>query len=408
MVSVQVWGGWLLGRVRPKDLPEGADVLDIVPRGDLQELMAVESLSCVSFYLSTHASGPAVAEGPLRLKNMTAEATRELERLGLRSSEAAELLGPVEALIDDTEFWTHAEAGLAAFVDSDGLRRFRLPSPVEDAAVWVSDRFWIAPLLASVEPLAGFFVLALSENEVRLLRCGRYRVAELGLGEIPASSAEALRFDDRESQLQSHGADRVGSGHVSATFHGQGVSSDFDDVDQTRFLQSVDRGLSEIVGDGSDPLVLAGVEEIVSRFRSLSSHRNIADSSIRGNPEQLSPKDLHEKALPMVATHLTADQIEAHDSFGSSSATTDDSVADAVAAATSGRVDRLFIVNGRRVWGSVDPDNRQIEEHSDRRPGDVDLVDVAARVTLENGGEVFAVDAAEMPADGSLAAVLRY
>ncbi len=391
------------GQSAAKNLPEGADVLDIVSQGELKELMAVDSPSCVSFYLSTHASGPAVAEGPLRLKNLTAETTRELEGLGMRSSEAAELLGPVETLIDDTGFWAHTEAGLGVFVDSDGLRRFRLPFPVEDA-VWVSDRFWIAPLLASVEPLAGFFVLALSENEVRLLRCGRYRLAELSLGEIPASSAEALRFDDRESQLQSHSADRVGSGEMSATFHGQGVSSDFDDVDQTRFLQAVDRGLGDIVGDGSDPLVLAGVEEIVSRFRSLSSYRNIADSSIRGNPEQLSPKDLHERALPLVATHLKAGQIEAHDSFGSPSTRT----ADSVAAATSGRVDRLFIVNGGRAWGSVDPDNRQVEEHSDRRPGDVDLLDVAARATLENGGEVFAVDAEEMPTDGSLAAVLRY
>ncbi len=395
------------GRSAAKDLPEGADVLDIISHGDIQELMAVESPSCVSFFLPTHASGPAVAEGSLRLKNLTTEATLELERLGLRSSEAAELLGPVEALIDDTGFWAHAESGLAVFVDSDGLRRFRLPSPVEDA-VWVSERFWIAPLLASVEPLAGFFVLALSENEVRLFRCGRFRVDELSLGEIPASSAEALRFDDRESQLQSHGGDRVGSGQVSATFHGQGVSSDFDNVDQTRFLQSVDRGLSQIVGDGSDPLVLAGVEEIVARFRSLSSHRNIADSSIRGNPDQLSPKNLHERALPLVTSHLTADQIRAHDSFGSPSTTTDASVVGTLAAAMSGRVDRLFIVNGGRVWGLVDPDTSQIEEHADRRPGDVDLLDAAARATLVNGGAVFAVDAADMPTDSSLAAVLRY
>ncbi len=381
-------------------------MLDIVSEEDLRELMAVDSPFCVSFYLPTHASGREAAQDPIRLKNLIAEAKSECERLGVRSSDVADLLVSVEALVDDAEFWAHTEAGLGIFVSAQGLRRFRLPGPVEDA-MWVGDRLWIAPLLPFVAPDAAFFVLALSANAIRLLRCGQHVVAELDLGEIPASLAEAVRFDDRESQLHSHGADSVGSGQVSATFHGHGVASDFDEVDQARFLRAVDSGLNEIVGDGSEPLVLAGVDEIVSKFRNLSSHRNIAESFIAGNPEGLSPEELHEEAVPLVASYLIADQIRAREVYDSASMPTTESVADVVDASMGGRVAHVFVRAGYRLWGSLGP-NGQVIEHADRQAGDVDLVDLIGRATLEHGGSVFAVGVSEMPSDGPLAAMLRY
>ncbi|MEZ5244147.1 MAG: hypothetical protein R2707_03555 [Acidimicrobiales bacterium] len=381
-------------------------MLDIIATEDVRNLVEVASPTCLSFYLSTHASGPGVAEGPIRLKNLIAEAGHELDRLGVRSNDAAELLGPVDALLDDDDLWAHAESGLAVFRDEHGLRRFRLPGPVEKA-VLVSDRFWIAPLLPFVAPGVDFFVLALSDNEVRVLRCDRYGADELALDDIPASSAEALRFDDREPQLQSHSARRGGHGRTSAAFHGHDVN-DLDDVDKTRFLRLVDHGLREVLGDRSEPLVLAGVEDVVTRFRSLSDQRNIADASILGNPEHLSPKELHERALPLVASLVNAERAPTHHAVGSPATTITDSIAAAIAAATTGRVERLFILAGRRMWGSVGAGDQQVEHHADRRPGDVDLLDVAARETLGNGGDVVALDAEDMPTDGPFAAILRY
>ncbi len=56
-------------------------MLDIVSEADLHELVEVGSPWSVSFYLPTHASGRAVAEGPIRLKNLIADARPEFERL---------------------------------------------------------------------------------------------------------------------------------------------------------------------------------------------------------------------------------------------------------------------------------------------------------------------------------------
>ena len=186
-------------------------MIDAISDKDVRALVAVEAPHCVSLYMPTHAAGPGVAEDPIRLKNLIAEAKSELDALGMRSSDVADLLGPVETLVDDAQFWVHSTDGLALLVTSDGVQQFRLAGPVEEA-VAVSDRLWAAPLIPFVSAPATFYVLALSGNQVRPLRGAQYHVAELDLGAIPASKDDALRFDDRESQLHSHGADRVGSG----------------------------------------------------------------------------------------------------------------------------------------------------------------------------------------------------
>ncbi len=380
-------------------------MFDNISNEDLRGLAAVESKNCVSFYLPTHVKGPGMAEDSLRLKNLVGKAKTELAQRSLRSSEVAELLRPVDEIVNDARFWAHAGQGLAVFVNADSVRTFRLPGPVEEAML-IFGRFWIAPLVPFVAAGNRFHLLVLSENQVRLMRGDRYALTELGLGEIPASQAEALRFDDRESQLHSHGASRVGSGEVSAAFHGQGVASDFDDVDRARFLQDVDRGLAEVLKGDSGPLVLAGVGEIVSQFRNLSDNRNIVGSSIAGSAGRRSLQDLHQRALPLVVSVLDAGRIQAREEYGSTS--TVETVPDAVEAATTGRVATLFIASGRHAWGVVDAESQGIEEHVDRQPGDGDLIDLVARETLEHGGVVFALDAAEMPSDGPLAAVLRY
>lgn len=374
---------------------------------ELRGLAAIESPQCVSFYLPTHVSGPDTAEDRIRLKNLITRAKSELAKQEMRAADVANLLRPVEAMMDDSQFWSHADAGLAVFVSQDGMKRYRLPESVEEA-VLVSDRLWIAPLLPFVSADVGFYILALSENAVRLLHGSRYRVSELSLGDTPTSMAEALRFDDREPHLNSHGANRVGAGRVSATFHGQGGAKNFDDVDLSRFLHHVDRGVVETIGSGSDPLVLSGAEGIVSRFKNETSYRNTAGPFINGNPEHLTPQDLHERALPLAMSHLNANQPKAQELFGSPSVATVDSAIDAVEAARSGRVAQLFLARGSQVWGSIDPENGQVLEHEERQPGDHDLVDLAARETLGHGGEVFAVDTSEMPIDGRVAAVLRY
>lgn len=55
-----------------------------------------------------------------------------------------------------------------------------------------------------------------------------------------------------------------------------------------------------------------------------------------------------------------------------------------------------------------DPVSNIVHVHKEARFNDDDLLDVAATQTLLHGGSVYAVDRAQMPDEGLLAAVFRY
>jgi hypothetical protein len=253
-----------------------------------------------------------------------------------------------------------------------------------------------------------FYVLALSQSEIRLLRGGRYDVSELALGDIPPSLASALRFDDRESQLHSHGAKRVGIGRVVATFHGHGVGVDTKDADLGRFLSAVDDGLAHIIGSGPAPLVLAGVDSTLARFRHLSRYPHIVDGEIEGSAATLSAAELHERAWPLVESVFVMSRRRARAAVEGGAAKTADTVEAVAIAAVDGRVGSVFVPAGVQRWGVFDPVGRSVDENEERRPGDRDLLDAIVVETLTHGGEVFVVDEEEVPGGAPVVAALRF
>ena len=274
-------------------------MIDFISTDDLRNLVEETEQYCVSVYLPTHSSGKETTQDPIRLKNLLNDARVELETLGMGRRDVDRLLSGADALRDDVEFWTTMELGLAVFITPDRTRTYRLPQPAVELAV-VAEHFHLKPLLSSVTTDDEFHLLAVSQNQVRLLHGNRFTATELPLGEIPASLDEALALDDRESQLQSHGGGRTEGGAVIAVFHGQGAGKDIDKSDLERFLTAVDQGFREAVGSSTAPLVLAGAESLVGHYRKHSGYPHIVDGDIRGNPERMSTDELHKQAWPLV------------------------------------------------------------------------------------------------------------
>ncbi len=382
-------------------------MIDIVAEAELRHLAETADDHCVSVYVPTHRAGREQAADRIRFKNALAGARGELLALGLRAPRADELLAPAAGLAEDADLWAHVERGLAVFVDPSGVRAFRLADAVDELVV-VSDRFHLKPLWPLVATGEAFHVLVLSQSEVRLLRGSRYEVSELALGDIPSSLATALRFDDRESQLHSHGAKRIGVGRVAATFHGHGVGVDTRDADLGRFLSVVDDGLAHLIGSSRTPLVLAGVDSTVDRFRRLSRYPHIVDAEIEGSSTSLSAAELHRRAWPLVEAIFDETRRRARAAMEDGAAKTADSVTEVALAAIDGRVSSVFVAGGVQRWGVVDAAERRIDEHDARHPGDRDLLDAIAVETMTHGGEVFVVDEAEVPRGAPVAAALRY
>jgi hypothetical protein len=395
--------------------------LNILSKEELQELVNECQQACVSIYMPTQRAGKEVEQNAIRLKNRLEEAEKGLVAAGLRAPEARELLEPVRALLPDTTFWQHQSDGLALFISAGFLRYYRLPLDFESLTV-VGGRFHFKPLLSLFAGDGRFYVLALSQDEVRLLQGTRYSVGQVNLENVPERLAEALKWDEPERNIQFHtstGAPQGGSawrsarGGRPAIFHGHGVDSASEHKEHIlHYFRQVSEGMREILAGERAPLVLAAVDYLHPLYREANVYPHLVGQGIRGNPEGLDAKELHARAWAIVEPLFTAEREAAAARYrqlaGEGSAQASNSLEQVVPAAHFGRVETLFVALGTQVWGTFDPQVGAVELHQAARPGDEDLLDFAAVRTLSNDGTVYVAESGEVPGGASLAAVYRY
>ena len=381
--------------------------LDIVTADDVAALLGQRGDTVVSIYLPTHRSGPDTRQDPIRLKNLLVDARAELLDLGMRAPNADRLLAPARALVGDNAFWQHQEDGLAVLLSNQGMESFRVPESF-DPRVVVSEGFYVKPLLRVMGRGERFNVLALSENQVRLLWGTRYRVGQVELPpEVPQSLAAALWFEDPEPQLQFRQAGSAGAG-LGAIFHGHGGGKDQSHDEIERFFRAVDHGLEHLL-QPRVPLVLAGVERLPPIYRRVSSHAPILEGEVLGNPDRLTMEQLHSRSWQIVEPYFARERDEALEAVRSGGDRCIGSVPEAISAARAGRVAAVFVASDSAIWGDPGSAGREPAVHEERKPGDHDLLDVVVAETWRrSGGTVWVLPSVEMPNGAPVAALLRY
>jgi hypothetical protein len=384
-----------------------------ISRNDLSKLIEFKNDSCISIYLPTHPYGREEQQDPIRLRNLASRAEKQLVASGMRRPEAEKLLEPIQKTLTDSDFWQHQHDGLALFLAPGFFQRYRLPFSFSELLV-ITSAFHIKPLLPLLSEDGQFYLLAISQNQIRLLQGSRDTVTEFDLKDIPTSLAEALRFDDPEKQLQYHTSTRsaVGDQKRGAMYHGQGTGVNGKDKDLLRFFHQVDGGLKEVLEDTHIPLLLAGVEYLLPIYREANSYPLLLDEFIPGNPDKLSDEQLHEQAWqiikPIFKEKLDKAAAQYRMLAGQEAGTAVQLVAQVARAAYYGWIDTLFVETNAQVWGRFDPENGAIIAHEKPTPGDRDLLDFAAEHTLINKGTVYAVAKDDVPGSSQAAAILRY
>lgn len=384
---------------------------DLFRRTDLQELIEHEGAPVVSVLLPTHrTTDGSDRQDQIRLRNLLDRAERQLQDRGLRSPEVSDLLAPGRDLQGGGIFWSYQGEGLALFLAPGWSRVFRVPVPLPELVV-VADRCHVTPLLGLLSCDRRFFVLALSQHDSRLLEGSRQSVRAVDLAGVPSSLAEVLAYDDLEKAQTLHVAARGGAG-ARAVFHGHGSGGEVDRVLLERWIRALDGGLADVLRGERAPLVLAGVGYERAMFRTLTRYPHVLDDGIDGNPERLSPAELHERAWRLVEPVAVAERRAAGERFLAAAGRGEGAaaeVADVVSAADRGRVDTLFVPVGEPVWGSVDARTGEVTVRGAvGEPGDEDLLDRAAVATLLSQGTVYAVRAGAVPGAGPAAALLRF
>jgi hypothetical protein len=371
---------------------------------------------CVSIYQPADPPGREALEGPIRFKNLLDAAEDRLVAGGLRQPDARELLREAWALHGDAGFHRAPGLALALFAAPGFFEYYRVPLEVEERVV-VGDRFHITPLFPLLTGDGRFFVLALSQNQVRLLEGDRHGVREVALDpKVAQSLGEWKQYDEDVESLQFHTRtdNPISAGERGGIFYGSGSGADKDVKDDILqwFKQLEDAVEAKIRGERA-PLLLAGVEYLLPLYRQASGYPRILDEAITGNQDNTPAAELHKRAWELVEPHFADDERAAREAYAiqAGRGTGLSRLGEVLRAAHDGRIDTLFVKRGAQRWGAYDNVKRKAVDRApapgeEPQNGDRDLLDLAATQTLLMGGTVFVVE--DVPGGGELAAAVRY
>jgi len=381
-----------------------------IRREDLSALLERSEGKCVSLYMPTVQAGKETRQNPIRFKNLVAKARERLSATQMKAEEADALLEPARRLVPERPFWQSQSTGLAAFISPQGMRTLRLPVQFRERAM-VGDRFFIKPLLPLLSGDGRFYVLSLSQNNVRLFEASRYSMSEMELSGVPTNLADALGRDEPEPHLQFHTGTAPRPGKRQAMYYGHGGGVDEDrKKDLRQFFHVVDNGIRDLLPEADAPLVLAGVDYVQYLYRQASDARALVEHGVEGSPDEMRDEELHRRTWELVEPLFARAQEKAVGRYHELAGTgyTAHGVEDVVPMAHQKRVDTLFVAKDVGLWGGLDPRTGEVKEHQEWHPGDEELLDYAAVHTLLSGGTVYVSDADSVPGGPPIAAVLRF
>jgi len=382
--------------------------MDVLSRDDLTALAQKRPGPRVSIYLPTTRFGTDSLGDRTRLKLLLRQAETMLTET-TDKSEVAAMLEPVRALLEERDFWLGTDLGIALFLEAGSMKHFRLDESFSEQ-VYVGERYHLKPLLALAGNDVAYWMLAISQKHMRLMRGSGATLVEVDLQDAPTSLADALQWDNfQKASLQYHSQMNSGvGGRRPAVYHGNADPDPKDDL--LRYFRAVDAAVCEYLHDDDTPLILAGVDYLLPIYREANNHPRLMEQAVTGSPENTREAILAEEGARIAGKEITQERKDAaqriDDLWGSDRTTAD--VKMLIPAAYHGRVDTMFVALDEAVWGTYDQESSELDTHEIKQPGDEDLLDAAAFEAMTSGAHVYAVCTADMPHGTEAVALLRY
>lgn len=361
--------------------------IDIPSTDDVVRLAEGHGWPLISIYLPTTVQPWDSQENQLAARGLVDEAIARVRAEGTRDQSDA-IEAHLRELLDDPVFWWDMARSLALFVTPQAVVEFRLPSTLQPS-VTVADRFSITPLLRALTFPHAAFVLALSQNGARLVEVAAELAAqEVAVAGLPADAEDAV----------------AGPGLRGRSPRGRLQGSEGQKVRLAQYARAVDHAVRPVVSGQPLPLLLAATEPLAGIFRGLTGCAGLADETIEGSPDDMTPAQLADAARPVLdrlhAAELDRLRAVFDDRRAGGRATTDPS--DLARAAAFGAIDTLAVDMDATTLGSVGDDGSLTLGSGEP------LVDALARRVVLTGGRVLAIRAEDLPGGSEAAGILRY
>lgn len=368
--------------------------IDIPTLPEFKALAAERDAACVSIYLPTTPLTQDTVASRAELRALGKSALDQMEAGGSDKRQRASIEEHLATLAEDEEFWKFQAHSLAVLATPDMVRTFRLPNRLT-AMAQISDRFHLKPLLRAITFPHEAFVLALSENAVRLVEmCADLPPQEVKIAELPRSAANAAG----RATLN----DRSPSGRIQGS-EGQKVRL-------RQYSRQVDGALRPVLAGRETPLILAATEPLASIFRLVNTYPRLAEGTVSVSPDRISNADVAAAARPILDRIYASDLRVMRALFdsrrGQRRATSD--LSDAARAATFGAIAQLMVDIDEVIPGTIDETDGRITFAEGPSATTYGIVDEIAGRALLSGATVLAVRKQDIPDHAHLAAVLRF
>jgi len=368
--------------------------VDVPTRPEIRALIETRADACVAIYLQTTPLTQHVAGSRIAFGNLTRTALEQLDAAGFDKRRRAALEEGLDALREDDDFWRLQAHSLAVLATADSVRTFRLATAVTET-VEVSDRFYLKPLLRGMAFPQHAFVLALSENDVRLSEV---------FADLPATTVTV-------PDLPGNASDATGRASVNNLTQGTRLANaEGQKTLLSKYARKVDAALRPVLAGRETPLILVATAPLGPIFRSVNTYPGLLADGVSASPDRMSEGELA-SASRVVLDALYAAQIASatalfHERIGQNRATTD---LNAVArAATFGAVELLLVDMDEVVHGTVDATDGTVSLATEAGTLSYGVIDEIAGRAFLAGAQVLAVRREDVPDGAAVAAILRY
>lgn len=377
----------------------------------LKELKPILSSEgpCISIYvpMSSLPNSQGANANVLKWKECIRSLQQKLAQHGAQARELAETISDWDSVSGGMK---PEGKSIAVFRSPDVFRVTWLDKEVASQAV-IGPRFYIRPLLAELVKAKMFYLLALSQKDIRLLCCTTSRSEEVALSTRGVvTSFEQYMDSAKPDHTQNLGASAgPSSGSSKGVFNGTGTEKEDRDKYLLHFYKQIDRGVNELLRGKTAPLVLAGVDYELSLYRDINSYPNLSAEAARGAPNGLKAGEMHARAIEALDREYHRkldDALATYDHKVGGGAT--NRLRDIVTAVRDGRVLTLFVSDSLGQTGSFDESTYSMKGRETGSADDEDLVNAAVVQAILHAGQVFVVPNTKMPNGAPVAATYRF
>ena len=388
-------------------MPKTLEITRSLALSDLKELAGTEG-PCITLYLPLEPAPNTSRIDYMRLKSAIGQAEQKLNEQWPdlpqdRIRELIESLGEVRSEADE---WGGEGGSLVIFRAPDVFRAFEVKQELDETVV-TGQYFHVFPLIRFLQLAEQrFYVLALSQNNVRLLRCSTTASEQVELPPGTPTSLEEWLNTRLPNSAPDHGAV-----HESPTGSTEGSFTSTHDRDKkdehiANFFRVINKAVFELLRDEKAPMILCGVESQRAMYKDINEYPHMMEDGVQGSPESLKGGEMHARALELVQDHFAQPArraLELWEKLGGSQRVSA-SFPDIVTAAFQARIAHLFTAAGAHTMGVFDRSTMQMKVQGRQE----DLVNAAALQTLAFGGDVFILNPEHMPGGGQMNAIFRF